>query len=286
MRLTMLLAGRVAFVFVILSALLVDAQELAAPAIRSTMPFQLRSEFLVIVSGKVGDLDRLKFILDTGSSHTLIDRKVADRLKLRLNARKVTNFDRDIPVEWAEVPNLVVGPLHTDTFRVLVANLGDYSKFAENVDGILGLDLLGRSRRFFIDYEKQTVTWEIPAEDLSRSAPPTYFSIPFVVQGLPMHLVIDTGLQGILLYKDRLHKALPGLRTEGEAIEVGMGRVQMTQVKLPGVRLPGSEGVETVFLADCPAAGEPPGVDGYLGIASLKAKRVEFDFASRMLRWE
>ena len=68
MRLTMLLAGRVAFVFVILSALLADAQDLAAPAIRSTMPFQLRSEFLVVVSGKVGDLDGLKFILDTGSS--------------------------------------------------------------------------------------------------------------------------------------------------------------------------------------------------------------------------
>jgi hypothetical protein len=49
------------------------------------------------------------------------------------------------------------------------------------------------------------------------------------------------------LYKDRLHKALPELCTEREAIEVGMGSLQLTWLKVPGVRLSGSEMVATIF---------------------------------------
>lgn len=168
----------------------------------------------------------------------------------------------------------------------MVAKLADYSDFAENVDGIIGLDLLGRSRKLFIDYEKQTVSWELVGDGASGHSSPTYFAIPFVVQGFPLHLIIDTGFQGILLYKDRLRKGLPDLRTEGEPIEVGMGRLQTTRVRLPGVRLFGPESVATVFLTDGPDTGHLPGIDGYLGVASLQAKRIEFDFAARVLRWQ
>jgi predicted aspartyl protease len=286
MRQAMLLAGRTALVLGFFFTSLVGAQDLANSAARPTMPFQLVSDFLVVVKGQVGDLDGLKFILDTGASYTMIDRKVADRLRLRRHTGKITNFNRDVPVDWAEVPDLRVGPLQTGAFRVLVAKLGEYSEFAENVDGIIGLDLLGRSRKLFIDYEKQTVSWELAGDRAGAPPSPTYFAIPFVVQGYPVHLILDTGFQGILLYKDRLRQRLPNLRTEGEAIEVGMGRLQTTQVKLPGVRLFGPETVATVFLTDGPVTGDLPGVDGYLGIASLKAKRVEFDFAARVLRWQ
>jgi predicted aspartyl protease len=286
MRQTMLIAGRSALVLGFLFASLVDAQDLGNSPARLTIPFELHSDFLVVVNGQIGDLEGLKFILDTGASYTLIDRKVADRLRLRRRPGKITNFDRDVPVDWAQVPNLRIGPLQTGVFRVMVAKLGDYSEFAENVDGIIGLDLLGRSKKLFIDYEKQTVSWELLSDGAGGRPSPTYFAIPFVVQGFPMHLVIDTGFQGILLYKDRLRKGLPELRTEGEAIEVGLGRLQTTQVKLPGVHLFGPEMVATVYLTDGPETGDPPGIDGYLGIASLKAKRVEFDFAARVLRWQ
>jgi predicted aspartyl protease len=167
----------------------------------------------------------------------------------------------------------------------MVARLGKYSEFAEHVDGIIGLDVLGRSKKLFIDYEKRTVSWELSGDRAEGAPPPAYFTIPVVVQGFPMHLVIDTGFQVMLLYKDRLHKGVPGLRTEGHAVEVDIGRLQTTQVKVPGVRLFGTETVATVFLADGPGTGNIPEIDGFLGVASLKAKRVEFDFADRILRW-
>jgi len=279
-------AGRAALVVGFLFSSFLDAQDLDISAVRRTIPFQLVSNFLVVVNGRVGELDGLKFILDTGASYTLIDQKVADRLKLRRSPGKITNFNREVPVEWAEIPDLRVGPLQTGTFRVMVAKLADYSDFAENVDGIIGLDLLGRSKKLFIDYEKHTVSWELEGETADRLPAPGYFTIPIVVQGFPMHLIIDTGLQVMVLYKDRLHKGLPDLRTEGEAIQGGVGRLQTTRMKLPGVRLVGPETVATVFLADGPEAGKLPGIDGYLGVAWLQAKRVEFDFAARVLRWQ
>jgi hypothetical protein len=51
--------------------------------------------------------------------------------------------------------------------------------------------------------------------------------------------------------------------------ERGMGRLQTTQVKLPGVTLFGPQTVATVFLTDGPATDQLPGIDGYLGVASL-----------------
>lgn len=287
MRQAMLLASRTALLLGFLFNLSLYGQDSSISAPHSTtVPFQLFSDFLVVVKGQVGDLDSLRFILDTGASYTLIDRKVADRLRLRRRPGKITNFDRDVPAEWAEIPNIRVGPLQTGAVRVLVAKLGEYSEFAENVDGIIGLDLLSRSKKLSIDYEKQTISWELADSEAEGRSSPTYLAIPFVVQGFPMHLVIDTGFQGILLYRDRLRKGLPELRTEGQAIKVGFGRLQTTQVKLPGVRLFGPETVATVFLTDGPDTGDPAGVDGYLGIASLNAKRVEFDFGARMLRWQ
>jgi predicted aspartyl protease len=281
-----LLGGPILVVLGLLSVPPLHAQAPGKSPATSTIPFQLRAGFLVVVNGQIGELEGLKFIVDTGASFTFIDRKVADRLKLPRRPGKTTNFDREVPVEWAVVPDLRVGPVRIGALRVMVAKLGEYSEFAQDVDGIIGLDVLGRSEKISIDYEMRTIAWEMAGELDSRRPSAAYFAIPFVVQGFPMHLILDTGFQGILLYKDRLRKGLPDLQTTGKPSKVDFGRLQTTQVKLPGVRLGGRETITTVFLTDGPEPGGLPGVDGYLGISALKAKRVEFDFAARLLRWE
>jgi predicted aspartyl protease len=286
MRQTMLLGAPILLFLGLLSGHPLDAQDPGKSPTLTTIPFQLRSGFLVVVNGQIAELSGLKFIVDTGASYTFIDRKVADRLKLPRRPGKTTNFDREIPVDWAVIPDLRIGSLRIPALRVMVAKLAEYSEMAEDVDGIIGLDVLGKSEKLAIDFELHTISWKLAGELDSRRPPPVYFSIPFVVQGFPMHLVLDTGFQGILLYKDRLRKGLPDLRTQGRPTEVDFGRLQTTRVILPGVRLAGPETVATVFLSDGPQPGGLPDVDGYLGITSLKAKRVELDFAARVLRWE
>ena len=46
----------------------------------NAIPFQLEGGFLIEVEGRIGQLEGLKFILDTGATHSVIDRRIADRL--------------------------------------------------------------------------------------------------------------------------------------------------------------------------------------------------------------
>jgi predicted aspartyl protease len=280
------LAGCFAMALALCVAPLSGEEPGIAPSAHSILPFELRANFLIVVNGQIGSLEGMKFILDTGASFTVIDRKVAERLDLQKRPGKITNFDRKTTVEWADVPDFRVGPLQVGTFPVLVAKLTDYSDFAEGVDGIIGLDLLARSKRLLIDYQRQLISWEYTGSSTGRNSAPTFLSVPLDVQGARLHLVLDTGLQGILLYKDRLYSSLPRLRLHDKDPKVHFGRMQTTRFELPGVRLAGPEAVATVFLMDQPASGDPPGIDGYLGVATLNAKRVEFDFTANTFRWE
>lgn len=287
MRYRLLPAGRTILAIALLCAATLHSQEFRFSPAHSTMSFELRSTFLVVVDGQIGDLEGLKFILDTGASYTVIDRKVADRLRLARRPGKITNFDREASVEWADLPQLRIGPLQADGVPVMVARLADYSDFTQGVDGIIGLDLLARSQRLMIDYERQSLSWDFADGLGGAGSMPTCLVVPLIVQGVRFRLALDTGLQGILLYKDQLRKGLPQLRPPGEeALRVSFGRVQTTEFQLTGVRLAGPEMAATVFLMDRPAAGDPPGVDGFLGIAALNAKRVEFNFASHTFRWQ
>ena len=168
----------------------------------------------------------------------------------------------------------------------MVVKLAEYSELAENADGIIGLDLLSKSKKFTIDYDRRTVSLQLAEAGTLERSLSSCFVIPLVVQGIPMHVAVDTGLQGILLYGNRLRKRLPKMRIDGESTNVAMGRVRATQVRLPGVRIAGTEVVTTVLLIDGPDEDVLPGVDGYLGPASLQAKRIEFDFDARVLRWQ
>ena len=284
MRHLLLFAGNAIFGLISISGL--NAQEFGKPSVSPTMPFELVSGFLVVVNGEIGNLHGLKFILDTGASHSLIDRKVADTLRLRRRSGKVISFGRRISVEWADIPELRVGPLRGEAVRIMVVKLAEYSELAEHADGIIGLDLLSKGRRFSIDYDRRAVSFQLEEDGTPEHSPSVCFVVPLVVQGVPVHVVVDTGLQGILLYENRLRKRLPKMRIEGESTNAAMGRLRATQVRLPGVQIVGAQVATTVFLIDGPDEDALPGVDGYLGPAALQAKRIEFDFDAGVLRWQ
>jgi hypothetical protein len=47
---------------------------------RAGLPFKLSDGLLIVVEGRIGTLGKLKFILDTGATRSVVDRKVADKL--------------------------------------------------------------------------------------------------------------------------------------------------------------------------------------------------------------
>ena len=280
----MRIASRTILVLGMISTPPARAQDVVGSSVSLTMPFELVSGFLLVVNGQIGNLGVMRFIIDTGATTSVIDAKVADRLRLPRSAGKVMTFDRRIPVEWAEIPEFRVGPIVAKTLRVMVIDLARYSRYGKGVDGVVGLDLLTRSEHLGIDYDRRILLFQLADGRPDERAPVRGFKIPIVVQGAPVQLLVDTGFQGILLYRDRVRKQLPKMRTEGEPREVVESGVRATEVTLPGVRIGGSDQVRIVFLIDGPGQSDLPGVDGVLGAASLHAKRIDFDFTHMVLR--
>jgi hypothetical protein len=105
-----------------------------------------------------------------------------------------------------------------------------------------------------------------------------------MIQGHPVRLSVDTGMEGILLYENKLRKRFPQLRLEEEVKGVQVGYLRVKQAKLPGVWLGSSELAPTVFLLKGPAK-ELPDIDDYLGPRALNARQVEFNFEAKTLAW-
>jgi predicted aspartyl protease len=285
MHLRILPAGGLGLLLAVVLALQASAQDLHRRYPDSSVSFDLVSGFEVVVQAQIGELSGLRFILDTGSSSSSIDRRVADRMGLRRRPGNVFNFDRNLEVEWADVPGLRIGPIHIAAIPMIVTRLAEISEFTENADGIIGMDVLSRARKISIDYERRRIFFELDEGRGSEPPAKRAFIVPVVVQGTPMRLLVDTGFRYLLLYKNRLRSAVPHLRTEGEARDGMIGHLQVTQVNLPGVQIFGSQAVTPVLLLDGPGKIGAGDLDGYLGPASLHARLLELDFATETLRW-
>jgi predicted aspartyl protease len=170
-----------------------------------------------------------------------------------------------------------------------VGDLARYSEFASKADAIIGMDLL-RLSDLTVDFGAGKLLFDLtePRTYLSGADPMTQcLIVELQIQDRPVHLIVDTGSQGILLYEERLRKTVPELRTAAGVKNATMGgRVRVKQATLPDVRVGHrSREVQVTFLQS-PAAGTLPGIDGIVGIGALQARRVHFDFSGKTLTWE
>ena len=255
----------------------------------STLPFRLSSGYLIEVEGRIGDQARLKFILDTGASISIVGQRIAQKLKLDAHPAESFNFDRNLHWETATLPDVQFGPIRAANVAVLVGDLARYSEFAGKADAIIGMDLLKLSD-VTIDLDARNLIFDLtePRTYLAGGDPMAQcLIVELQVQDRPVRLIVDTGLQGILLYEERLRKSVPELRTAGSIRNATMGgRVQVKQATLPGVIVGNRNREVPVVFLPSPAAGTLPGIDGIVGISALQAHRVHCDFSRRTLTWE
>lgn len=255
---------------------------LAQPAVNETIPFQLGNGFLLFVEGRIENLAPLKFILDTGATQTILDARIADKLSLRRQKGKILNYDRSANIEWAVLPELQIGPLDARNVRLMVGDLRDFTDYAAGVDAIIGLDVLRMLESMRIDYDAMTLSLK-PAGNPSALPQTTQaFTVALPVQDHIVYLMVDTALQGILLYQNRVRQ----LRFTNRVSRVHLGRLLGEQAKLSGVRI-GSQELQTsvLILPEAPSALSAD-IDGYMGIDALNARLVELDFAANRLRWQ
>ena len=101
---------------------------IAKPEPSKVRTFDLRESFLIVVDARIGPLEHLKFILDTGASYTVVSRKIADQLALPWEPGSVINVPKKLPMEGARFPEVQVGPIVATDVRMMVADLNQYSE--------------------------------------------------------------------------------------------------------------------------------------------------------------
>jgi len=253
------------------------------------MPFQLYSGYLIVVEGRIGSLKGLKFVLDTGTTQSILSEKIADNLALLRHPARLLNFYKTVPLESTTVSEVQFGPVEAINKEMSIMNLGKFSEYANHIDAVIGLDLLQLNNLTF-DYHLRTALFE-PIDSNIRGAQkgskPMCFTVKINVQGHLIRLILDTGVEGVLLYEDRVRAQVPRLRVEAgiKRVTIG-GRMSGKLATLPEVRLGETVMDGRVLLIEGPPGDMMDGIDGCIGVAPFNATIISFNFASRTIRWE
>jgi predicted aspartyl protease len=243
------------------------------------VPFELVNGFLIVFEGRIGNLTGLKFMLDTGATNSIVNRKLARKLRIPLHRKQIFDFDKFVDADWGIFPDVNFGPIQLADVSMLVGDLARFSDFAKEVDCIIGWDLLSLNS-FTIDYDTKTVFFsplEQPASSLKPN--PVGMILQLQLQNHPVDVLVDTGIQGVVLFEDRLLSQIPNLHIEDETKGITIrGWLHAKLATLPRVRLDTTSVNPRVLLVKGPPGYVLPGVDGYLGPSSLKPHRIDFNF--------
>jgi len=273
-----------------LLGLLVSCEAIWAGRERVEVPFKLYRGYAIVVQGSVGRLQKLNLLIDTGAVPSVIDRRIAKRLKLAGAVERLTVFSRDVQARRVVVPEVRVGPVIATSVAALVQDLSFIEQgLGVRVDAMVGLDMLGRTS-FSIDYEAERLVFGLvePSQSAhSLQVGPGFVYLTIHVQERPIYLVVDTGTKDLILFESRVQNRLNGLRAQGTKTSSNLGgEVRLRQVSLPEARLGSTPlGPLNAFLLDSPSQGTP-GFDGLLGVRSLILTRLVFDFERQTISWE
>ncbi len=254
-------------------------------ATHTEIPFKLYRDYAIVVRGSVGQRDRLNFLIDTGSSSTVVERSLARKLRLTTSPRSISVFESTVVVEEARLPSLQLGPLQVAPLSVVVQDLSSLQEvFSVRIDAIVGIDVLSRSS-FTVDYEGRKLMWGLvePLSDAVSCDPRfPYPTVPLEIGNRTFRVFVDTGAQELALFENRTG-AIPGTRVVREETrtvmsgrEVAVQRVEFKELTLGTTHWAHREG----SLME----GSP--FDGTLGPRWLGAKRIRFDFEHKVISWE
>lgn len=255
------------------------------------VPFRLYRGYSVVVQGSIGKLSKLHFLIDTGAVPSVIDRRIAAKLRLTGTHEKLPAFNREAEAEWVVLPRVQLGAIRTGPLPVLVSDLSFLEKgLATRIDAMVGLDVL-RLSNFTLDYTSRRMRFG-PAESLASSAP-FEAGLPYVlvqanVQGCKLRLVLDTGAKDLVLFEARVLGRLPTSRILGAKVSFSMagGEVPLRRVELSSLRLGDADLGNSIAFLMQGSVRSLVEFDGLLGPTSLGIHRIRFDFQRNVVTWD
>lgn len=181
-----------------------------------SIPFQVGRHREPLVSVMVNGTGPFVFILDTGSSHSVISDELANALGARAVAKTtMVTVGGERLCAVVRVDRLAIGTLEVSDVlaSVLPAALIDGSR---PIHGVIGQDVL-RTHRYTLDFRKRRIIWN--PQTSRRTGDESSFALRlegerFIVDvpqnGSVLRLVPDSGSEGLVLFQRR-NVRLPAL---------------------------------------------------------------------------
>jgi len=257
------------------------------PVRMAETPFKLYHGYVIVVDGRIGNLDHQNLLLDTGTNPSIIDKNLSTKLGLRGTTRGISLFQQNMMSESVTLPDLEFGSIRRQNFPVMVA---DFSRIGTGlgtrIDAVVGLDVLGGTN-FTVDYVKQRIFFGASAlpHTVSFTAGQQFIGVNLKSGGRQLHLLLDTGTPQLVLFENHLRGAdyvsneRPGT---GQNIS---GEVSYESIVL----LQASIGAQQVGPQRASVVASHQGIttdfDGLIGISCLRPKRISFDFDRQMFGW-
>ncbi len=153
----------------------------------------------IVLKGELEDGEQIYFLLDTGTSETLIDRRLAAQHLLAKGSNfKISGLSGDVSTQTTEIARLKIGQLIVNDVDAKIADLSQQSQRLEkNIAGIIGMNVVS-NYLLTIDYGTPCLTF---ADCLSASPGPEMTEVPLIDSKDPLvkAMLADNDGEALLL---------------------------------------------------------------------------------------
>jgi hypothetical protein len=262
-------------------------QHVHSPAIE--LPIQLCRDYIVVVEGSIGTLEKLTFIIDTGAYPSMVDQRISTALGLSERGGTVGLVNQNVQTKLATLPVVAVGPARVENIPVLVQDLSSFEKtLRRRIDAVVGLDVLGKTS-FSINYKTKRLRFgpvERSQSAVSFKADQALIIVQVRLHDQTVQLLVDTGASALMLFQSRLRTSLsPSAGKEAKATNVG-GDFQRRAILIPDLHL-GIEnlGPQQGFVVE-DQRDDGRDFDGVLSVRGLYLEEIGFDFENHEISWK
>jgi len=188
---------------------------------RLSAPIEVPFEYCqseIVCRGKIENIEPLWFLIDTGTSGTIIDRGVAAQCLLPRNGDfRFSSFAGNLPAQATRLDRLELGSLIINSIDAQIADLTPQSKqVGRPIAGIIGMNVLA-NYLLTIDYARPRLLFSDP---YTGSRSPDLVTVPFVNASLS-HTSSSPPVAGKTPPVPKIKITLPNGDTQSMLIDTG-----------------------------------------------------------------